>query len=113
MMRKVCVLVFVSFEVTLICNFAEVAPETIPITKPVFYGACSYDTLCPASGGKRATQQLCLNALVVDFETDHWITLGAPDKLNQELLKWFKMVEENETGHLDVELATIDNVRRM
>ncbi|EJD04163.1 alpha/beta-hydrolase [Fomitiporia mediterranea MF3/22] len=68
----------------------EIDPDKLIVHKPVFYGAALQDYICLADFGKAAAQRFCPNARIVDFETDHWIMMAAPDKLNTELLDWLE-----------------------
>jgi len=71
----------------------DVPVEKYANTKPVFFGACAKDYICVPVFGKMLTQQLCPNATVVDFDSDHWVQLAVPDKLNEELLKWITSLD--------------------
>ncbi|KAI5122578.1 hypothetical protein M0805_004795 [Coniferiporia weirii] len=72
---------------------AEIPTEKYIVKKPVFFGAALRDYICIAPAGKLTTQKTCPNATIVDFDTDHWINLAAPEKLNAELLKWIQSLE--------------------
>jgi len=72
---------------------AEIPKEKYVITKPTFFGAALKDYVCVAALGKQIHAQLCPNTTVVDFDTAHWVQNALPDKTNEELLKWIKIVE--------------------
>ncbi len=64
------------------------------ITKPTFFGAALKDAVSVAALGKQVHAQWCPNTTIVDFDTGHWVQNALPDKVNEELLKWIKTVEE-------------------
>lgn len=63
------------------------------MTKPVWVGLALKDYVCLPAAQKFATDQFCSNVTYAEFDTDHWVQLAAPDKLNNELLKWFKTLQ--------------------
>jgi len=67
---------------------ADIPQEQYMINKPTFFGATLRDQVCRPEFGKMIMPKLCPNTTYVDFDTDHWVMLAAPDQLNQELLKW-------------------------
>ena len=69
---------------------ASVAPENYKILKPVWIGLANKDYVCLAAVYKTTAAQFCPNATLVDFDTDHWLQLAEPDRLNEELSKWVK-----------------------
>lgn len=72
---------------------SEIPESEYLCKKPVFFGACTHDYICVAAGTKTLTQHLCPNSTIVEFDSDHWVQLAVPDKLNAELLKWIKGLE--------------------
>jgi len=66
----------------------DIPQEKYVVKKPVFFGATLKDYVCLAAAGKAQTAQLCPDATVVDFDTDHWVMQAAPDQVNKELFKW-------------------------
>ncbi|KAH8120118.1 alpha/beta-hydrolase [Phellopilus nigrolimitatus] len=69
---------------------AEIPREKGIITKPVFFGAALQDSACVADDNKAIVAQLCPNATVADFDTGHWVLHQAPERVNEELLKWIQ-----------------------
>ncbi|KAJ3485012.1 hypothetical protein NLI96_g5268 [Meripilus lineatus] len=66
----------------------NIAKENYIVNKPVFFAGCKQDYVCLAAPAIATLGQTCPNATVAEFETDHWVQLAAPEKLNGELLKW-------------------------
>ena len=64
----------------------------MPLDKPALFCATHLDYVCLAEPNKMLTTPICKNLKIVDFETDHWVMLAAPDKLNSELHNWIKEV---------------------
>lgn len=69
---------------------ADFAPDKVYLDKPVFFGATLLDYICLAEPSKMAVKSMCKNLKVVEFETDHWVMLAAPEKFNEELHNWIK-----------------------
>ena len=72
----------------LISHWVDIAKENYIVNKPVFFAGCKHDYVCLAAPAIATLGQTCPNATVSEFETDHWVQLAAPEKLNEELLKW-------------------------
>jgi len=74
---------------------ADIPVANYAITKPVFFGATLRDAICKPALGMMTTKPFCPNLTYAEFDTDHWVTLAAPDALNEELLKWINTVTAN------------------
>ena len=75
-------------------EFLELPESQYKVTKPFFYGATLRDYVCLTSMGKHTVATFCPNATVVDFDTDHWVQLAAPEKLNEEIFKFVEGVRQ-------------------
>ncbi|KAJ7620474.1 Alpha/Beta hydrolase protein [Mycena polygramma] len=62
--------------------------ENYIIKQPVFFGAAHKDYICVAKVALVGMKDLCPNLTVRDYQTDHWVQLAAPDKVNADLLEW-------------------------
>ena len=58
---------------------AAIPPEKYANTKPVFVGLAEKDYVCLAAAHRMLSAHFCPNATFVEFDTDHWIQLAAPD----------------------------------
>ena len=58
------------------------------LEKPSFLGLALYDCFCVADMAKGLTESLCTDATIREYETDHWIMLAAPDRLNTNIHEW-------------------------
>ena len=67
-------------------------PEKMPLDKPTLFCAAHFDYVALAEPNKMLMTSMCKNLKIVDFETDHWVMLAAPDKLNSELHNWINEV---------------------
>ena len=69
---------------------SEIPKENYIIKKPVFFGAALKDAICAPEMGKIHHEQLCPKTTTAEINESHWILNSAPDRCNQELLKWIK-----------------------
>ena len=65
------------------------------VKKPHFFGATHKDYICVAHIAKFQTLNANPYAKIVDFDTDHWVPLAQPQKLNEELLAWIESAMES------------------
>lgn len=65
------------------------------VKKPHFFGAALKDHICTAPVGKFQTMSANQFAKIVDFDSDHWVPLAQPQKLNEELLAWIESAVES------------------
>ncbi|KAJ7658169.1 hypothetical protein DFH06DRAFT_1327455 [Mycena polygramma] len=69
----------------------KLAPkENYIIKQPVFFGAAHQDYVCVANVAIVGMQTSCRNLTVKDYQTDHWVQLAAPDKVNADLLEYIE-----------------------
>lgn len=71
----------------------EIPKENYVISKPVFFAACLKDAPCVASENVATIQATCPAATIVEFDTDHWVLDAAPQKVNEEVLKWLESLK--------------------
>ena len=72
-------------------------PSDIPeanykLSMPVFFGGCLRDYVCRADVGVKRTSAYCTNLTTEEYDSDHWVMLATPEKLNNDLLKWITSV---------------------
>ncbi|KAJ7244035.1 Alpha/Beta hydrolase protein [Mycena rebaudengoi] len=67
-----------------------VPKENYVIKQPVFWAAAHQDYVCVPKASLLALQGFCPNLTVRDYQTDHWVQLAAPAKINEDLLKWIE-----------------------
>ncbi|KAJ7121598.1 Alpha/Beta hydrolase protein [Mycena epipterygia] len=67
-----------------------VPKENYIIKQPVFFGAALEDRIAIAKFALMGMKDACPNLTVREYQTDHWVQLAAPDKLNKDLLEWIK-----------------------
>ncbi|EGN92446.1 hypothetical protein SERLA73DRAFT_191083 [Serpula lacrymans var. lacrymans S7.3] len=66
-----------------------IAPESLQIKKPAFYGCALKDYVCVPAMSKAIMEKFATNGLtLVDFDTGHWAHVESPTKVNEELEKW-------------------------
>ncbi|KAJ7183541.1 Alpha/Beta hydrolase protein [Mycena filopes] len=65
-----------------------VPKENYIIQQPVFFGAAQEDYVSTPEVALVGMQHVCPNLTVRTYQTGHWISLAAPDKLNEDLLEW-------------------------
>ncbi|KAJ6626483.1 Alpha/Beta hydrolase protein [Mycena sp. CBHHK59/15] len=69
----------------------KLAPkENYIIKQPVFFGAAHEDYICIAKAVLITMKDSCPNLTVRDYQTDHWVQLAAPEKVNTDFLKWIE-----------------------
>ncbi|KAJ7183540.1 alpha/beta-hydrolase [Mycena filopes] len=64
-----------------------VPKENHVIKQPVFFAATHEDYICVPKVALVSMKDVCPNFTVRDYQTDHWVQLAAPDKLNKDLLE--------------------------
>ncbi|KAJ7121610.1 Alpha/Beta hydrolase protein [Mycena epipterygia] len=67
-----------------------VPKENYVIKQPVFFAAAHEDYICVPKIGLFTTKDACPNLTVRDYQTNHWVQIEAPDKLNKDLLEWIE-----------------------
>ncbi|KAI9511384.1 alpha/beta-hydrolase [Russula earlei] len=68
-----------------------VPPEKIPIHKPVFFGACTKDQVCPPAIHEAPFKALAKGPFTLEeFPADHWLLMSIPDRVNSSLDKWIE-----------------------
>ena len=79
--------------------------------KAHFYGTTLKDPLCIAHIMKFQTMNANQFAKIIDFDSDHWVPLAQPQKLNEELLAWIKSDVENNWKCLNYGVTSFYPVR--
>jgi len=70
-----------------------IAPESLKITKPAFYGCALRDYVCIPTINKAIMEKFAADRLtIVDFDTGHWVHMESPAKVNDELEKWVESI---------------------
>ncbi|KAJ6593070.1 Alpha/Beta hydrolase protein [Mycena capillaripes] len=67
-----------------------VSKENYVIKQPVFFAATHEDYICVPKVALVTMKDVCPNLTVRDYQTDHWVQLAAPDKVNKDLLEWIE-----------------------
>ena len=57
---------------------------------PVFYGAAMKDYVAVAEFGKDSIKTHSANPTIVEYDTDHWVLLAEPSKVNADLHEWLR-----------------------
>ncbi|KAJ7156541.1 Alpha/Beta hydrolase protein [Mycena crocata] len=71
----------------------KLAPKDNYIIKqPVFFAATHEDYICVPKVALITMKDVCPNLTVRDYQTDHWVQLAAPDKVNKDLLEWIEIL---------------------
>ncbi|KAJ7023605.1 Alpha/Beta hydrolase protein [Mycena alexandri] len=69
----------------------KLAPkENYIIKQPVFFAAAHEDHICVPKAVLFTMKDSCPNLTVRDYQTDHWVQLAAPEKVNTDLLAWIE-----------------------
>ncbi|KAK7051648.1 hypothetical protein VNI00_004627 [Paramarasmius palmivorus] len=67
-----------------------VPADRVATDKPAFFGAALEDYVALAALAIPATQKLCSNLTVKEFQANHWVQLQRPNEVNTELLAWLE-----------------------
>ncbi|KAJ7493644.1 alpha/beta-hydrolase [Mycena latifolia] len=67
-----------------------VPKENYVIKQPVFFAAAHEDYICVPKVALVTMKDVCPNLTVRDYQTDHWVQLAAPEKVNKDLLEWIE-----------------------
>ncbi|TDL18520.1 alpha/beta-hydrolase [Rickenella mellea] len=73
----------------------DISADQLTFKKPAFYGPSLRIQVETAEFSKAVFKQHFTNGTIVEFDSDHWVQLAMPEKVNTELLKWIESFESS------------------